>query len=63
MLAYQLELGARSSCVASGGSDDEIVGAHSPALRAAGERASSLNSYAVAAAQYDDALALWPDDA
>ena len=33
------------------------------ALRAAGDRAFALNSYAVAAAHYDDALALWPEDA
>ena len=42
--------------------DDEIVERTRLALRAAGDRASALNSYAVAAAQYEDALALWPDD-
>ena len=32
-------------------------------LRDAGDRAFALNSFAVAAAQYEDALALWPEDA
>ena len=62
MLAYHWS-SALELVRASGGSDDEIVERTRVALRAAGDRASSLNSYAVAAAQYDDALALWPDDA
>ena len=62
MLAYHWS-SALELVRASGGSDDEIVERTRLALRAAGDRASSLNSYAVAAAQYDDALALWPDDA
>src|SRR5438132_6653455 len=32
------------------------------ALRAAGDRAFSVNAYPAAAAYYDEALALWPDD-
>ena len=32
------------------------------AVRAAGDRAYGLNSFAAAAAQYEDALSLWPDD-
>ena len=47
---------------ASGGEDDEMVERTRRALRAAGDRAFSLNSFAVASAQYEDALALWPDD-
>ncbi len=62
MLAYHWS-SALELVRASGGSDDEFVERTRLALRAAGDRASSLNSYAVAAAQYDDALALWPDDA
>lgn len=33
------------------------------ALRAAGDRAFGLNNHAAAASLYDEALALWPDDA
>ena len=62
MLAYHWS-SALELVRASGGDDDEIVERARLALRAAGDRASSLNSYAVATAQYDDALALWPDDA
>ena len=62
MLAYHWS-SALELVRASGGSDDEIVERTRLALRAAGDRASLLNSYAVASAQYDDALALWPDDA
>ena len=47
---------------ASGTNDDELVERTRRALRAAGERAFVLNSFAVAAAQYEEALALWPDD-
>ncbi|MET0560244.1 MAG: AAA family ATPase [Gaiellaceae bacterium] len=47
---------------ASGGSDEELVERTRRALRAAGDRAFALNSYVVAAAQYEDALALWPED-
>ena len=62
MLAYHWS-SALELVRASGGSDDQIVERTRLALRAAGDRASLLNSYAVASAQFDDALALWPDDA
>src|SRR5262245_26055229 len=61
MLAYHwgsaLEL-AR----ASGGDDAALTAPARRALRSAGDRAFALNSFAVAAAQYEDALALWPDE-
>ena len=61
MLAYHwgsaLEL-AR----ASGSDDTELADSARLALRSAGDRAFALNSFAVAAAQYEDALALWPED-
>jgi predicted ATPase/class 3 adenylate cyclase len=61
MLAYHwgsaLEL-AR----ASGGDDAALADSARLALRSAGDRAFALNSFAVAAAQYEDALALWPED-
>jgi class 3 adenylate cyclase/tetratricopeptide (TPR) repeat protein len=47
---------------ASGGDDDGIAERTRLALRAAGDRAMALNSFPVAGAQYDEALALWPDD-
>jgi class 3 adenylate cyclase/tetratricopeptide (TPR) repeat protein len=62
MLAYHWS-SALELVRASGGGDDELVEPTRRALRAAGDRAFALNSYVVAAAQYEDALALWPDDA
>ena len=62
MLAYHWS-SALELVRASGGGDDELVERTRRALRAAGDRAFALNSYVVAAAQYGDALALWPDDA
>ena len=61
MLAYHWN-SALALVRASGGDDDEIVDRTRRALRAAGDRASALHSYAVAASQYEDALALWPED-
>jgi tetratricopeptide (TPR) repeat protein len=61
MLAYHWT-SALELVRASGGNDDEIVERTRRALRAAGDRAFGLNSFATAAAQYDEALALWPDD-
>ena len=61
MLAYHWS-SALELVRASGGGDDELVERTRRALRAAGDRAFALNSYVVAAAQYEDALALWPDD-
>ena len=48
---------------ASGGDDTTMVERTRLALRDSGDRAVALNSYSVAAAQYEDALALWPSDA
>jgi class 3 adenylate cyclase/tetratricopeptide (TPR) repeat protein len=48
---------------ASGTDDDELAARTRLALRDAGDRAFSLNNFAVAASQYDDALTLWPEDA
>ncbi|HUG65778.1 MAG TPA: AAA family ATPase [Gaiellaceae bacterium] len=62
MLAYHWS-SALELVRASGGGDEQLVERTRRALRAAGGRALALNSYAVAAAQYKDALALWPDDA
>ncbi len=61
MLAYHWS-SALELVRASGGEDDEIVERTRRALRAAGDRAVALNSFAVAAAQYEDALELWPTD-
>ena len=47
---------------ASGVEDAELVGRARVSLVDAGDRASGLNSHAVAASLYDDALGLWPDD-
>ena len=55
MLAYHWS-SALELVRASGGDDDEMVDRTRRALRAAGDRAFALNSYAVAAAQYEDAL-------
>jgi class 3 adenylate cyclase/ATP/maltotriose-dependent transcriptional regulator MalT len=60
MLAYHWSA-ALELVRASGGDDDEIVERARLALLAAGDRAFKLNSFAVAAAQYEDALALWPE--
>jgi tetratricopeptide (TPR) repeat protein len=62
MLAYHWS-SALELVRASGSDDDEMVERTRRALHAAGDRASALNSFAVAAAQFEDALALWPDDA
>jgi class 3 adenylate cyclase/tetratricopeptide (TPR) repeat protein len=48
---------------ASGSDDDEIAERVRLSLRDAGDRAFGLNSHAVAASLYEDALELWPDDA
>jgi class 3 adenylate cyclase/tetratricopeptide (TPR) repeat protein len=61
MLAYHWS-SALELVRASGGSDDELVERARRALRDAGDRAFSLNSFAPAASLYDDALALWPSD-
>jgi class 3 adenylate cyclase/tetratricopeptide (TPR) repeat protein len=47
---------------ASGGADDQLVERARRALRDAGDRASALHAYSVAAAEYGDALDLWPED-
>ncbi len=61
MLAYHWS-SALELVRAAGGDDDELVERTRLALRAAGDRAFGLNSYAAAASLYDDALALWPED-
>jgi class 3 adenylate cyclase/tetratricopeptide (TPR) repeat protein len=61
MLAYHWS-SALELVRASGSDDAELVERTRRALRAAGDRAFALNSYGVAVAQYEDALALWPDD-
>ena len=61
MLAYHWS-SALELVRASGGDDDEVVERTRRALRAAGDRAFALNSFAVAAAQYEDALTLSPED-
>jgi len=62
MLAYHWR-SALELVRASGGDDDELVERTRLALRDAGDRAFALNSFPVAATHYEDALALWPDDA
>ena len=62
MLAYHWS-SALELVRATGGDDDELVEQTRIALRAAGDRALSLNNFPIAATQYEDALALWPDDA
>jgi class 3 adenylate cyclase/tetratricopeptide (TPR) repeat protein len=47
---------------ASGADTGELIERARLSLRDAGDRAFALNSYAAAAAQYEDALALWPQD-
>jgi tetratricopeptide (TPR) repeat protein len=61
MLAYHWS-SALELVRASGSDDDEIAERTRLALRDAGDRAFRLNSFPVAAAQYEDALALWPED-
>ncbi len=61
MLAYHWS-SALELVRASGGEDDDLAERTRFALRDAGNRAFALNSFPVAVAQYDDALALWPDD-
>lgn len=61
MLAYHWS-SALELVRASGGDEAELALHTRLALRNAGDRAFALNSFAVAAAQYKDALALWPDD-
>ena len=61
MLAYHWS-SALELVRASGGTDDELAERTRLALRAAGDRAFALNSFSVAAAQYDEALELWPAD-
>ena len=49
--------------VRASGVDDEVLTERTRrALRDAGDRAFALNSFSVAATQYGDALALWPED-
>jgi class 3 adenylate cyclase/tetratricopeptide (TPR) repeat protein len=47
---------------ASGAEEGELVDRARYALRDAGDRAFALNNHLVAAAQYEDALQLWPED-
>jgi class 3 adenylate cyclase/tetratricopeptide (TPR) repeat protein len=61
MLAYHWS-SALELVRASGGNDDVLTERTRRALRDAGDRAFSLNSFAVAASQYEEALALWPED-
>jgi predicted ATPase/class 3 adenylate cyclase len=61
MLAYHWS-SALELVRASGGDDSSIVEPTRLALRAAGDRARSLNGFTAAAALYEDALALWPPD-
>ena len=61
MLAYHW--GSALELARASGSDDlGLVDSARRALRSAGDRAFALNSFGVAAAQYEDALALWPED-
>ncbi len=61
MLAYHWS-SALELVRASGGEDDLLTERTRRALRDAGDRAFALNSFAVAASQYEEALELWPDD-
>jgi class 3 adenylate cyclase/tetratricopeptide (TPR) repeat protein len=47
---------------ASGTDDEQVAERVRLSLRDAGDRAFGLNSHAVAASLYEDALQLWPDD-
>jgi class 3 adenylate cyclase/tetratricopeptide (TPR) repeat protein len=61
MLAYHWS-SALELVRASGAEDEELAERTRLALRDAGDRAFALNSFQVSAAQYEDALELWPDD-
>jgi hypothetical protein len=61
MLAYHWS-SALELTRAAGSDDEELTRRARVALREAGDRAFALNAYPVAAAQYEDALALWPPD-
>ena len=61
MLAYHWR-SALDLARAAGEADDMLVERARLALRDAGDRATALNIHATAAAQYEDALALWPED-
>ena len=61
MLAYHWR-SALELVRASGSDDDGLAEKTRVALRDAGDRAYALNSFKAAAANYDDALELWPDD-
>jgi tetratricopeptide (TPR) repeat protein len=61
MLAYHWR--AALELVRASGTDDEgLAGKTRVASRDAGDRAFALNSFKAAAAHYEDALELWPDD-
>ena len=62
MLAYHWN-SALELVRATGRDDLELAERTRFALRDAGDRTAALNAHATAAAQYEDALALWPDDA
>ena len=47
---------------AAGQATEHLETPDAPRLRAAGDRAFAVNAYPAAAAYYDDALALWPND-
>jgi tetratricopeptide (TPR) repeat protein len=59
MLAYHWS-SALELTRAAGADDADLTWRARLALREAGDRAFALNAHAVAAAQYEDALALWP---
>jgi class 3 adenylate cyclase/tetratricopeptide (TPR) repeat protein len=61
MLAYHWS-SALELTRAAGADDAELTRRASIALREAGDRAFALNAHGVAASQYEDALALWPED-
>ena len=61
MLAYHWR-SALDLSRASGDEDAALAERTRLALRDAGDRAFALNSFPVAATQYEDALALWPHD-
>jgi class 3 adenylate cyclase/tetratricopeptide (TPR) repeat protein len=61
MLAYHWS-SALELTRATGSDDEDLSRRARLALRDAGDRAFALNAYAVAAAQYEDTLALWPED-
>jgi class 3 adenylate cyclase/tetratricopeptide (TPR) repeat protein len=61
MLAYHWS-SALDLARAAGDVDERLVERARLALRDAGDRAAALNNHATAAAQYEAALDLWPDD-